>query len=125
MSNYDFITLEILLNVNCHLYTHILVCETLKLWYSSSLIFSKLLLIQYMLIMESQGGRVFQTFQEMLRKALIINADHEIYHTYILPQFLFYLISLNNFRRRYPGCQTFPNSVSSVYRHPQITTPAK
>ena len=47
----------------------------------------------------------------------------------ILAQFLekifnlmFYLIFFHNFWRRYPGCQTFPNSVSSVYRHPQITT---
>ena len=60
---YDFVALEIPSNVNCHSYNHrILVCETLSSNFgTSSLIVSKLLLIQYMLIMESQG-RGFPNF---------------------------------------------------------------
>ena len=48
----------------------------------------------------------------------------DFWRRYSILYFISYslVIFLDNFWRRYPGCQTFPNSVSSVYRHPQITT---
>ena len=67
---YDFVALEIPSNVNCHSYNHrILVCETLSSNFgTSSLIVSKLLLIQYMLIMESQGRGYSKLFKRCFGK---------------------------------------------------------